>query len=158
MLDNKHSLAEFDKFQKKTIKHWITNGPDLNSVSEAEQFGKYIALKLKKVKIPNKKNSVDESVSTSQIRQVFTKLKSIEAKGGIKNEAEKIEFLMLKPLMAYVVGRHKKTGLKQLQVRLNWGIDEVMEADDDDERQKRFKNFCKLFEAILAYHKSHGGN
>ena len=157
MLDNKHDLAKFDKFQKETIEHWITNGPDLNSVSEAKQFGEYIASKLKKVKIPNKKNPVDESVSTSQIRQVFTKLKSIEAKGGIKNEAEKIEFLMLKPLMAYVVGRHKKTGLRQLQIRLNWGIDEVMQVDGE-ERQKRFKNFCKLFEAILAYHKSYGGN
>lgn len=157
MLDKKHSLATCEKLQKDRVEQWINNGPDPESILEVEIFGKYIARDLKRVKVPYKKRPIDESVSTSQIRQVFTKLKTIEAKGGIGTPTEKTQFLMLKPLVAYASGKHDKTGLKQLKKRLDWAIDEVMKADNEDEQQTRFKHFCRLFEAILAYHRAYGG-
>lgn len=95
-------------------------------------------------------------VTTSQIRQIFGKLKSIEAKGFNSSE-RRGEFMMLKPLIAYAAGRHKKTGLLRLKERVSWGIDAVIEGPAENEPQ-RFKNFCRLFEAILAYHKAHGGS
>ncbi|HDH97692.1 MAG TPA: type III-A CRISPR-associated protein Csm2 [Deltaproteobacteria bacterium] len=46
--------------------------------------------------------------------------------------------------------------MDRLKDRVNWGIDAVLNGPVEEET-KRFKNFCKLFEAILAYHKAHGG-
>ena len=154
MLKNDHELANCNKLEKNKVIQWINNGPNSECIKEAEEFAEYIAKRLKKVQVGKK--TVDESVTTSQIRHVFTKLKGIEAKGGLNSPEKRIEFLMLKPLLAYSLGRHKKTGLKQLKKRLDWGIDAVLAARD--EQQKRFKHFCKLFEAILAYHKAYGGN
>ncbi|NLX18172.1 MAG: type III-A CRISPR-associated protein Csm2, partial [Desulfobulbus sp.] len=39
---------------------------------------------------------------------------------------------------------------------MTWGIDAVLEGDSETETQ-RFNHFCKLFEAVLAYHRAHGG-
>lgn len=161
MLDAKHELSESKSFSKKEIKEWIIQGPSLETIQSAEQFGTYIGNRLKKVKIGKTKNGkdkvVDESVSTSQIRQVFSKMKMLEAKGGISDPQHRIDFLMLKPLLAYAVGRHKKTGLERLKDRLGWAIETVLETETMSEQEKRFRNFCKLFEAILAYHRASGG-
>ncbi|MCX8042626.1 MAG: type III-A CRISPR-associated protein Csm2 [Desulfobacterota bacterium] len=124
---------------KEKIKKWIQEGLTPESIKEAERFGKDIK---------------EKDLTTSQIRQVFTKLKSIEAKGYREN---KIEFLMLKPLLAYSAGRHKKEGLKEFKDKITLAIDAVVEGAED-EQENRFKNFCKFFEAILAYHRSFGGN
>ena len=125
--------------QKEKIQQWIRGGLTPESVREAEKFGKEIK---------------EKDLTTSQIRQVFTKLKSIEAKGYAAN---KVEFLMLKPLLAYAAGRHKKDGLIEFKDKITCAIDAVTDGDDAGQ-EVRFKNFCKLFEAILAYHRSFGGN
>jgi len=161
MLDTRHKLSDSASLSKKEIKEWIIQGPNLNTVQSANQFGDYIGRRLKKVKIGKTKSGkdkfVDESVSTSQIRQVFSKMKMIEAKGGISDPQNRIDFLMIKPLLAYAVGRHKKTGLDRLKDRLGWAIETVLESERIPEQEKRFGNFCKLFEAILAYHRASGG-
>jgi CRISPR-associated protein Csm2 len=155
MLDKKHEHADSNNLQKKQVESWVKNGPDNTAIEEAQKFGEYIAKTLKKVQVAPAK-SVDESVTTSQIRQVFSKMKIIEAKGGIREQKQQIDFLMLKPFLAYATGRHKKTGLERLKQRLTWAIDAVFDGDKEAE-SFRFNNFCKLFEAILAYHRAHGG-
>lgn len=119
------------------VQEWVKNGPSTMLIEATENFGRSLQKK---------------GLTTSQIRQVFTKLKSIEAK-GYKKEM-KIEFLMLKPHMAYAAGRH--SSVRPLKRIIEYGINAVVQEDDVDEEQK-FKNFCKLFEAILAYHRAFGG-
>lgn len=165
MLDRQHELADSTALPKLLVEKWIKNGPDAGCVVDAEKFGRYIAFDLKKAVKKRKDGSVetyrdgkpktvDESVTTSQIRQVFSKLKTIEAK-GMETDRQRTEFIMLKPYLAYASGRQKITGLDRLKERLTWAIDAVLE--DPATEKQRFYNFCKFFEAILAYHRAFGG-
>ncbi len=124
---------------KQDVQQWIQYGPEPELVRKAEKFGR----QLHKGKL-----------TTSQIRQVFSKLKGIEAKGFLER---RVDFIMLKPLMAYAASRQKATGLQDLKETVSWAIDEVVLAQDDNEALARFKNFCRFFEAVLAYHKAAGG-
>lgn len=160
-LHPKHSLYNTEALSQAHVETWVAHGPTNDLIKQVDSFGEYIASKLQRT--PNKQKTNDKNidvpkeqhVTTSQIRQVFGKLKSIEAK-GYNSEAMKTEFLMLKPLLAYAAGRHDKTGMDRLKERVTWGIDAVVNGPEKEE-PVRFKNFCKLFEAILAYHKAHGG-
>lgn len=142
------SRQEGSMLEKPDVVAWIKDGPTNTIIDKVNRFSERIAKDLDK----------KERVTTSQIRQVFSKMKAIEAKGGIKKTNLQVDFLMLKPQMAYAAGRHNKKGINELKDRITIGIDTVLEADAGDERQKRFKNFCLLFEAILSYHKAHDGS
>lgn len=124
------------------INNWIKNGPTNDLVDKVAEFGTEIK---------------QGKLSTSQIRQVFTKVKAIEAKGIVGRSGE---LVMLKPLLAYAASRVKKDpeGIKSLKTVLTMGIENVLAATIDEELTKRYKNFCKLFEATLAYHRAAGGN
>lgn len=92
-----------------------------------------------------------EKVTTSQIRNIFGTVKSLEAKGTVSPEVVS-KLVLLKPKLAYAAGRHDKVpGMKVLQTVLSDAIDLV------SEKNERFGMFCGFFEAILAYHKAHGG-
>jgi len=140
MLNSRYKKSDTQAMLKEHVENWIQNGPDLESIEQANQFGK----------------NISRSVTRSQIRQVFSKLKSIEAK-GIDTHGQRSAFLMLKPYIAYAAKRHKDTGLSKLKERIDWGIDAVLSGNQKNEKQ-RFKNFCMFFEAILAYHRAHGGS
>jgi len=168
MLPKKHELFNFNDLDQSEVEKWVREGPDKSLIESVEAFGRYISdtLKNAKIKIKNKEKKRDESVSTSQIRQIFAKMKTLEAKGGliqgdkrdvVDGNARIIDFLMLKPLMAYASSRHNTVGMKRLVERLDWALNCVVEGSGIKEKQKRFKNFCKLFEAILAYHRAYGG-
>jgi len=162
MLKLGHKYEDSPVLIKKQVEDWIQKGPSNDLVKQTDKFGYYIARQLKKTdrkqQTGNNNEDIyrDEIVTTSQIRQIFGKLKSIEAK-GFDSPEQRTEFMMLKPLIAYAAGRHNKTGLEKLKERVCWGIDAVLEGHSEQEPQ-RFKNFCRLFEAILAYHKAHGGS
>ncbi len=168
MLDRDHKLYDCSNLSNNEVVSWIDNGPSLQLVNSVKGFGKYLSEDLKnaKIVIKGKEKKRDESISTSQIRQIFAKMKAVEARGGFverraegvfENSRTSIELLMLKPLMAYARSRHRTVGMLRLVERLNWAIDEVLKADNVKLKQQRFKNFCKLFEAILAYHRAYGG-
>lgn len=123
---------------EKCIQNWIQKGPDLAAVKEVEDFGRSLS---------------HRKLTTSQIRQVFTRFKTIEAK-GIENNAT--EFLMLKPYLAYAASRSNAQGLQDLKDAMSKAIDMVMNSTPEL-LEKHFKNFCSLFEAILAYHRAEGG-
>ncbi|RLG23880.1 type III-A CRISPR-associated protein Csm2 [Methanosarcinales archaeon] len=125
------------KLSQEDVVKWVREGPNTELIDKVNEFSEDLKRK---------------NLATSQIRQVFTRLKAIEAKGYSKEI--RIEFLMLKPHLAYAAGRHPN--IKPLKQIIDYGIDEVVQGDEDGE-QPRFKNFCKLFEAILAYHRFHGG-
>ncbi len=100
-------------------------------------------------------------LSTNQIRNIFGTVRRIEMNWieDPQSEADhqrtrkaKRELILLKPKMAYQARRERGRGVKQLTDVLGEAIDLV----EDD--RARFQNFVDFFEAILAYHKAHGGN
>lgn len=93
----------------------------------------------------------NDRVTTSQIRNIFGMVKRLEM--NREDPAVYQQLILIKPKLAYVAGRHNKiSGLKYLHEILGTAIDLV--GDD----AVRFQNFCRFFEAILAYHKAHGGD
>ena len=102
MLKDGHKYENSPALSKKQVQNWIQNGPNNELVKQIDKFGEYIARLLKKTdrrkKTGNDKEDIwtEETVTTSQIRQIFGKLKSIEAK-GLKSSEWRTEFMMLKP-------------------------------------------------------------
>jgi CRISPR-associated protein Csm2 len=91
-------------------------------------------------------------ISTSQIRNAYGTVKKLEMQSVFDNKAYR-ELLLLKPKLAYARGRSsKKETFKKLEEALSAAIDAV-----DVKQPETFKRFCNFFEAILAYHKAHGG-
>jgi CRISPR-associated protein Csm2 len=145
-------MAEFkeqfnEKFKVKLMEQWIRDGIDSDAVLYAEDLGRYLA---------------DSKYSTSQIRNVYGEVKRIELKkGGILNIDSYSSFLMLKPKLAYAAKRSEKNRGKALEAAVTFKhvLTDAIEVIIKNERRREecFKNFCLLFEAILAYHKAFGG-
>ena len=113
------------------------------TVQFAERFGNHLA----------EKDEFSEPLTTSQLRKFFGEVKRQQMIGY--NDTE---FVMLKPKLAYAVGRAKQNGRKgkhqkieDLYMVLADAIDKVESSSD---KPKAFKNFITAFEAIVAYHKS----
>ena len=95
--------------------------------------------------------AIHKNVSTSQIRNVFCNMKKMQMQTWDKTVYAQL--LLMKPRLAYMAGRNRKNyQLKDLKEVLTNAIDCV-----NDKEEESFKNFCNFFEAILAYHKAHGG-
>jgi CRISPR-associated protein Csm2 len=126
-------------------KDWISkdlmqnSGSYKNAIEFAEQFGKKIA---------------HEELTTNQIRNFFGEVRRIQMKGILQ---EKTAFLLLRPKLAYAAKRAAKQGANMFKDIVLKAHEVVMEAKDNNEFEARFKNFVDFLEAILAYHKVHGG-
>ncbi len=95
-----------------------------------------------------------KDVSTSQIRNAYGTVKKLEMQREFTEKSYR-ELLLLKPKLAYARGRsdgRKRDTFKKLEDALSAAIDAV-----DVKAPETFKRFCNFFEAILAYHKAHGG-
>jgi len=119
----------------------ILGGNTRELIKEADRLGK--ALK-------------EKNLTTSQIRNIFGEVRSIEQEVRVGTEKLPLSvqrrLLMLKPKMAYQVGRFgNNQALRALVETLSEAIDLI---GDDVER---FHTFIDLFEAILAYHRFYGG-
>lgn len=144
---NQHSKTKNNQNQNESYNWrsnwkdiWITQAPDEQMI----QFADEAAEKMK-----------NKELTTSQIRNFFSEVIRIKENGILKNRTE---FLMLKPKIAYAAKRSGKKGAEIFKDIMTKAIELVMQAENDDtELEKRFKNFHALFEAILAYHKVHGG-
>lgn len=115
----------------------ILSGNDEKLVEDARIMGEYL---------------VRGEVSTSQIRNIFSKVKRMKS-----YEKNKTDLLLLRPKLAYVAGRHGKRKGKELTgaiVDLQVILDECIRKIKDE---KSFKKFQDFFEAILAYHRYYGG-
>jgi CRISPR-associated protein Csm2 len=100
-------------------------------------------------------------LTPSQIRNVFGQVRQIEAMWRIPTQQAQAErlLLLLKPRMAYQAAKENNRGVQQLRDILTEAIEAVYEntAPRDDERERRFRRFTELFEALLAYHKAESG-
>ncbi|MBC7254369.1 MAG: type III-A CRISPR-associated protein Csm2 [Actinobacteria bacterium] len=93
----------------------------------------------------------EEKVTNSQIRKVFTEIKHmhLEARSpGSQAVFNPDRVKLLKPKIAYLAAREKKLGsFKKVMDAL---IDKVRDARD-------FGRLAAFMEAVIAYHKYHGG-
>ena len=97
---------------------------------------------------------VKNGLTRSQIRNIFTEVRKIEALWEIDREKAARRLVMLKPKLDYQTVRQRH--VKELRDVLVQAIDLVVAAKGK-ERNERFQRFMELFEAILAYHRSEGG-
>lgn len=120
--------------------NWITDKLDEDAIKFAEDFGE----QLKK-----------DNLTTSQIRNFFGEVRRIQMRGI---EKEKSAFLLLKPKLAYATKRKGGIGAENFKKVMEQAHNAVMDArNNGDEFKKRFKNYVDFLEAILAFHKAHGG-
>ena len=110
---------------------WITGQADKSLVEFAENAGKFMA---------------DKGLTNSKIRSIYGEIKRIQM-GTF--EEEKPSFYLLKPKVAYALGRDKNNeGLKLFKLVFDKCYEKVSDA-------KTYLNFCNVIEAILAYHKAY---
>ncbi|MCC5917273.1 MAG: type III-A CRISPR-associated protein Csm2 [Cryomorphaceae bacterium] len=132
-------------------KQWITDSLPESALSQISEFSKTLT--------EDKRNRDFGSLKSSQIRKFYGEVKRIQTHGIEKN---KMAFKMLKPKLAYAVGRQKgadQTKINSFYQVISQAMDavEIDNTSSPEELNFRFKNFVNLFEAIVAYHKYHGG-
>ncbi len=133
--------------QQQTLKTIITdpNGAE-TLVKEADKLGKDLAR---------------NRLSTNQIRALFGEVRQIEAQwqmGDSQRQKAERRLILLKPKMAYRAKRERGRAVKELVDVLDPAIDLVIAEKDERKKYEHFQRFVDFFEAILAYHKAHGGN
>ncbi len=112
---------------------WTINEVNEQLPEFAEKLGKYMA---------------DNGLTNSKIRSIYCEIKRIQM-GEFKKE--KASFFLLKPKVAYALGRDSKNkGLKMFKIAFDTLYNDVTD-------QKSYNNFANIIEAILAYHKAYGG-
>ena len=122
----------------------ITDKVTEKTVQFAEKFGEYLGTDDVASTPQGGKRKEKTKLTTNQLRKFFGEVKRQQLQGY--NESS---FVMLKPKLAYAVGRDKEnTKIKDFYEVMSKLIDLV-----DNEEQ--FKNFIKVFEAIVAYHKKY---
>jgi CRISPR-associated protein Csm2 len=133
-------------FDKVLIQKWVQNGIDEDTIKMASEWGKHLVE-------PNGRQVDQDALTTSQIRNVFGELRRIQL-NGYKNE--KTAFLLIKPKLAYAVKRHKKKGVDLFYQLFCFAYDAI-DFKNDEKGEKQFENLMNFMEAVLAYHKYHGG-
>ena len=124
--ESKYTELQFDP-------SWITKEAAPTLVEYAEKAGEFMA-----------KNGL----TNSKIRSIYGEIKRIQMG---EFEKEKSSFYLLKPKVAYALGRDDKNeGLRLFKLI----FDEASKSVND---QKSYQNFSNFIEAILAYHKAYGG-
>lgn len=133
----------WDKFiPKEEIKNTVTDV----SVKFAEDFGKYLGKTESRMVINNqgkRREETIEKLTTNQLRKFFGEVKRQQMRGY-----NSTDFILLKPKLAYAVGRAKSKDAKIVDF-----YKVISDAIDKVENEAHFKNFIKIFEAIVAYHK-----
>lgn len=126
------SARAWDEARLRAI---IREGDYCTLVEVAEAVGRELAKK---------------ELATSQIRNVFGEVRRLQ------NRYDPNRLLMLRPKLAYMGARVK--GGDSLREVLTAAIQEVFAENPDERTQReRFQRLADFFEAILAYHKAHGG-
>ena len=104
------------------------------------------------------------NVTTSQIRNIFGTVRTIEQDVKTLEDDQQLpiqvqrDLQMLRPKLAYQYGRvqgREDDPQKAAMGALTGILSEAIALVGSDVR--RFRNFMDFFEAILAYHRRHGG-
>lgn len=129
-IDAKEEAAKI--FAKnKFLVSWIENGADEALPDYAEFMGKAMA---------------DNKLTSSKIRSVYGEIKRIQMGEFAK---EKASFYLLRPKVAYAVGRDKENiGLQLFKLVFDKSAKCVKDKDT-------FLHFANFMEAVLAYHRAY---
>ncbi len=129
-IDAKEEAAKI--FAKnKFLVSWIENGADEALPDYAEFIGKAMA---------------DNKLTSSKIRSVYGEIKRIQMGEFAK---EKASFYLLRPKVAYAVGRDKENiGLQLFKLVFDKSAKCVKDEDT-------FLHFANFMEAVLAYHRAY---
>ncbi|MBL7112178.1 MAG: type III-A CRISPR-associated protein Csm2 [Bacteroidales bacterium] len=118
---------------------WIIDKIDDSTINWTKEFAEYLA---------SDKDGTSK-LTTSQLRKFFGKLRQIEA----DFDQLKTQIPMLKPKLAYAVGRDKdKTKVRAFYNEISSALTAVQ-----PDNKATFKNLVSLVESIVAYHKFFGG-
>lgn len=129
-----------EKISKEEIQEKVTE----KTVHFAEEFGKHLA----------NRDNYDVPLTPSKLRKFFGEVKRQQLSGGY----DETKFYMLKPKLAYEVGRARQKNKKifykieDFYSIVSDAIDKVAQSNNP---QKAFRNFVQIFEAIVAYHKQY---
>lgn len=102
-------------------------------------------------------------IKTHQIRNLYSQVQRIRTQAERRPDdltGINRQFIFLKPRLAYASGRQERNNqeiMKELRDRLVEAIDGVVKRTEQKEHEKARENFFFLMEAIVAYHKFHGG-
>lgn len=107
------------------------------------------------VKFSNEKAKImaDEGLTTSQLRNIFGEFRKIEAFWDKDKETSKRRLQLLQPKLAYQQKREEKTA--RFCAIMTEAVKDIFTQGADVD--KGFRNCMNLMEAIVAYHKFHGG-
>lgn len=133
----------------KTLRSWFSIGITPQTVEFADEFGNFLA---------NGVGKFQSGMTTSQIRNIFGELRRIQMNGY--KDKEKTSFMLLKPKLAYVVKRNNAKNTHPLYKffeLFSVGFDVITKAENEQDGERKFENLMQLMEAVLAYHKFHGG-
>lgn len=133
---------------------WVQNGFSSEANEWVKSFGEDLT----------KSSGGRKALTTGQLRKFFGKVKQIDVDFSNK----KSEIATLEYLLVYSVGRDKskdkttgklvnKTKIMDLSDQLKIAIDFLNKNITNKDIQIYYKNFVKIFEAIVAYHKFYGG-
>ncbi len=105
---------------------------------------------------------VEGNITTSQIRNIFSEI------GRIRNEFDKGGYerarkpmILLKPKLAYAVGRQQKKDQKDTMNEYKntfYKLIELVEKTESDRQADAMQMFFDFAEAIVAYHKYYEKN
>ncbi len=144
----------------ETLQNIILNGNAELTVKEADRIGELLA-----------RGGESDKLSTSQIRAIFGEVRKIQGQIAIPEHTLDTESAMkikerafrrlhlLIPKMKYRVEKERgKPGIKKMVEVLEPAVRLVVASDiSRQDQEKRFGYFVEFFEAILAYHRAHGG-
>lgn len=131
-------------------KEWVTDGIDERAINWAKDLGEKLT----------QRDGAKQELTTSQIRRFYGEMKRIQT----DPVRYKDDIPLLKAKLAYAVGRNAKRGNNGQVTYTSKIIDffnEIspgIDACRPDNIVNDFKNFVKLIEAVVAYHKFYGGN
>lgn len=129
-----------DLIPENEIKEKVTNV----TVDFAKRFGSYLGTDDSYIDKSGKSKSAQNKLTTNQLRKFFGEVKRQQMSGY-----NQTDFVLLKPKLAYAVGRAKNPNAK-----INDFYRVISKAIDKVDNEQQFKNFIKIFEAIVAYHKA----
>lgn len=136
------------KWNELIQKDWINNEIINDTVDFTKRFGEHLGTdETKEIidKFGKQKKIIErKKLTTSQLRKFFGEVKKQQISGY-----NSTDFILLKPKLAYAVGRvaDKDAKINDFNFVISNAIDFVNNKDD-------FKRFIQIFESIVAYHKS----
>lgn len=125
---------------KKIPTEELTQKVTSKTVDFAKEFGKHLGTD----DLNQKGKPKGNKLTTNQLRKFFGEVKRQQMQGY--NETD---FVLLKPKLAYAVGRAK---IKDAKINDFYFV--MSDAIDRVKDERAFKNFIQIFEAIVAYHKA----